>query len=425
MPKFTAGEADYESIAIGKNDTPYVAYMDYANNASATVMKFNGAAWVPVGPPGFTGNQAQYTSLAIDSSGTPYVIYQDGADTAKASVMKYNGADWVQVGAQGLSIGQADFTCMAIGSSDTPFVMFNDLADSCIPKFSVMKFNGSSWEYVGSPRFSPIISNASALAVSGNTPYITYPDTTLGKIIVLMWNGVNWVTVGAPDFSVGGAAGVSMVIGNGTPYVAYSDGANGLKATVMKYNGTAWVNVGMPGFSAAEADEVTIAVDHTGTPYVVYADAGTPDSYATVMKFNGTSWVNVGAPGFTGTLTPYNAIAINSTGVPYVFYQGFTGGQKGTVEKFVANTSVKNITGTNGALRVFPDPNNGTFTLHITTLQQENVTVTITNILGGQVKEFTTATNTDTQVQMNAAPGIYFVNTHTSEGDMVQKVVVE
>ena len=427
MPKFTAGEADDVSIAIGKNDTPYVAYMDYGNNMSATVMKFNGTAWVPVGSPGFTGNQVQYTSLAIDSSGTPYVIYQDGADTARATVMKYNPAlaTWQTLGTQGLSIGQADFTCMAIGSSDVPYILFSDIADSCIPKFSVMKFNGSNWDFVGASRFTPILSNPGAIAVSGNTPYIAYSDTGLGKATVLTYNGSNWVPVGTPGFSAGQANGISLVIHNGTPYVAYSDFANSMKATVMKYNGTAWETVGTAGFSAAEADNVTLAIDNAGTPYVVYADASLTSSFATVMKYNGTSWVNVGAPGFSGTLAVFISIAINSTGVPYVFYQAFAGGQKGTVEKFVANTSVKNATGTAGAMRIFPDPNKGVFTLHITTLQQEDVRVTITNILGEQVKEFTATTNTDAQAQLNAAPGIYFVSAHTADGDMMQQVVVE
>ena len=44
MPKFTAGEADDVSIAMGKNDTPYVVYVDFVNNFSPTVMKFNGTS---------------------------------------------------------------------------------------------------------------------------------------------------------------------------------------------------------------------------------------------------------------------------------------------------------------------------------------------------------------------------------------------
>ena len=427
MPKFTAGEADDVSIAMGKNDTPYVVYVDFVNNFSPTVMKFNGTSWVAVGSPGFSGNEVQYTSIAMDSSGAPYVIYQDENDSAKATVMKFNGSSWEPLGAPGLSIGQADFTCMAIGSSDTPFVLFNDLADSCIPKFSVMKFNGSNWEYIGPSRFTPILTNPGSIAVWGNTPYIAYSDTGLGKAIVLMWDGSNWVTVGAPDFSSGQVASISLVIHGGTPYVAYSDFANSMKATVMKYNGTNWETVGSAGFSAAEADNTTLAVDNTGTPYVVYADDATTSSYVTVMKFNGTGWVNVGSPGFSGTLDVSNSIAINSGGVPYVFYEGFAGGEKGTVEKFVANTSVKNIADPSVALHVFPDPDRGVFTVNISSLQNETATITITNMLGEEVQVIKGLTNTGNQVQIADVPGIYFVSAVLESGKRSQsaKVVVE
>jgi len=43
----------------------------------ASVMKFDGSLWVQVGTPGFSAGQADFTSLAFNSSGTPYVAYQD------------------------------------------------------------------------------------------------------------------------------------------------------------------------------------------------------------------------------------------------------------------------------------------------------------------------------------------------------------
>ena len=425
MPGFTAGEADYESIAFGKNDTPYVAYQDQANNNGPTVMKFNGTSWVVVGTPGFTGNLANYTSLVMDSSGTPYVIFQDGNDTQKATVMKYNGSTWEALGSPGLSIGIAGFTSLAIGSSDTLYAMFADQADSCIPKLSVMKYNGSSWVNIGPPRFSPILTNGAAIAVHGNTPYITYPDSS----IVQLFNGSNWVPIGAPSPLIVGMQSTSLAVDNsGTPFVAYSDNANGYKATVIKYNGTAWVTVGSPDFTAGEADNVTIAIDHSGVPFVVYSDAGTPDYYATVKKFDGTNWVTVGAAGLSGTLAQFPDIAINSAGIPYVFYQGFSGGQKGTAQKFATATGVTFPQPTpkeREVLRIFPDPSNGAFTLHISSPEKEDVKIRIVNSIGEMVQERMVPANTDMAVQLNVPPGIYFINAETSTGVVGKKIVVE
>ena len=59
---------------------------------------------------------------------------------------------------------------------------------------------------------------------------------------------------------------------------------SGSGATVMKYNGTSWDNVGPAGFSAGQADDPSLAIDNTGTPFVAFKD--TTNSYqVTVMKY--------------------------------------------------------------------------------------------------------------------------------------------
>jgi hypothetical protein len=58
-----------------------------------------------------------------------------------------------------------------------------------------MKYNGSTWEYVGNPGFSSNVTDWSA------TIY-----------------------------------GTSLFVYNGIPYIAYTDGGNGNKVTVMKFS---------------------------------------------------------------------------------------------------------------------------------------------------------------------------------------------
>ena len=52
-------------------------------------MKFDGTNWVNVGNAGFSAGVADYTSLAITSDGTPYVAYRDGGNSGEATVMSY------------------------------------------------------------------------------------------------------------------------------------------------------------------------------------------------------------------------------------------------------------------------------------------------------------------------------------------------
>jgi len=145
----------------------------------------------------------------------------------------------------------------------------------------------------------------------------------------------SWHTVGSADFSAGTVGYPSMAIdGSGTPYVVYQDAGNSYKATVMKYNGSSWVNVGSAGFSAADFVYYTsIAIDVSGTPYVVYQDPGN-SSKATVMKYDGSSWVNVGSAGFSAGVVYYTSIAIDGSGTPYVAYEDAGNSNKTTVMKY-------------------------------------------------------------------------------------------
>jgi hypothetical protein len=144
----------------------------------------------------------------------------------------------------------------------------------------------------------------------------------------------SWVNEGSAGFSAGQTDFTSIAIdGSGTPYVVYKDNANSQKATVMKYNGSSWVNVGTAGFSAGSAYYTSIAIDGSGTPYVVYQDGG--NSYkATVMKYNGSSWVNEGTAGFSAGAAEYPSIAIDGSGTPYVVYRDAGNSYKATVMKY-------------------------------------------------------------------------------------------
>jgi uncharacterized protein YjdB len=91
----------------------------------------------------------------------------------------------------------------------------------------------------------------------------------------------------------------------------------------------------------------------------------------------------------------------------------------------VCNVGVNNVNQNTSSLSVFPDPNHGAFTLHIASAQNEPVAITITNMVGQKVKELTTTTNNNIPVQIDAAPGVYFISAITSQGRQSAKVVVE
>ncbi len=89
------------------------------------------------------------------------------------------------------------------------------------------------------------------------------------------------------------------------------------------------------------------------------------------------------------------------------------------------NTMVGGPGTKNGAeLTVIPNPNNGRFTMKLTSDINEPVHVVITNLTGQKVKEFNATTNTETEVEMSQAAGIYLLSAITSGGILVLKVII-
>jgi len=333
---FSAGYAGYTSIALDNSGTPYVAYLDgsvVSYSTKATVMKFNGTSWETVGTAGFSAGAAEYISLALDSGGIPYVAYPDGANSTKATVMKFNGASWETVGTAGFS-GCKVYEISLVLDGSTPYVAYNDNDMGGDHKLTVKKFNGTNWETVGTAGFSAGGASGISLALdSSGTPYVAYGDMSHSyKATVMKYNGTSWVTVGTAGFSAGDAGFISLALdGGGAPYVAYRDSNADDEATVMKYSSGSWETVGSAGFSTGGAYYTSLALYGGGAPYVAYAGAGT--SGFTVMKYNGAGWETVGMAD-QGGMAEYTSLALDGSGTPYVAYQHQAMFNKAMVMKF-------------------------------------------------------------------------------------------
>ena len=271
---FSEGGVDKISLVFNDVGTPYVAFSDWQNKA--TVMKYNGSSWETVGAAGFSAGKIENVSLAFDDAGIPFVAYQDMAYDNEAVVMKYNGSSWETVGTPGFSYGKAQYISLAFDDAGTPYVAYRDAFptyDTWVTyKLTVMKFNGSYWEDVGTAGFSP--SNAKYISLAfdaAGTPYVAYRDSNIYNATVIKYNGSSWETVGTAGLSAGDASYTSLVFNGNTPYVAYVDDDIN-KAIVMKYNGSYWETVGTAGFSAGYVLNVSPALDDAGVPFVAIGD---------------------------------------------------------------------------------------------------------------------------------------------------------
>ncbi len=90
-PIISEGRAFRVRIAFSPSGDPYISYSDWTNECwrKATVKKFD-STWTNVGTRGFTPDEAEGIGIEVNQAGVPYVAFIDYADSAKASVMMFD-----------------------------------------------------------------------------------------------------------------------------------------------------------------------------------------------------------------------------------------------------------------------------------------------------------------------------------------------
>ena len=357
---FSESEAFSQSIAfIG--ETPYVAYMDRANDDKATVMKFTGEAWEAVGNAGFTPGKARSLSFAVSET-TPYVAFSDEANGRKASVMKFDGTGWVFVGGAGFTENIADEVSLAIDGG-TLWLAFQDAANGS--KITVMKNGGEGWAVVGSPGFSTgFMTNVIDLAVENGIPYVSYRDYSASyRASVMKYSSESsaWEVLGEQGFSASmHDAYQCLAVHSGTPYLS-ARGTNA-KATLYKFDGSNWSPLGTDGLSAGTAFYPTVKFDKNGVPHIAFSDDG-EGGKAVLMKYTETGWVKIGEVA-SESRVDYPSLAFSGSGIPYLAFRDHWRLRRTTVMKFASVTNAE-ITSDEKELLVWPNPGNGKFNLKL------------------------------------------------------------
>ncbi|MCX2739066.1 cadherin domain-containing protein [Pontibacter anaerobius] len=338
----SSGRSTYPSVAIHPNGVPYVAFMDDMNDGKATVKRFNGLDWLPVGAGVISDYMAYEVSMLIDREGTPFVAFVDVANGARATVKKFDGKNWVTVGAAGFSAGRVTYLSLALNGSQ-PYVAYQDGANG--NKATVMEFDGTNWVTLGPAGFSAGVVRDVSLATSTYTgaPHVVYADESNGLKATVLYYGGNsfgWLRAGAETASAGGAAFTRLAFGpDDQPYVAFQDYSNGYKVTVTKRSGSKWVTVGAAGFSEGGADDIMLKMDAAKTPYVAFRDRGNGRK-ATVMKFEGANWGPVGAAGFSAGEAYSISMDFDRQNTPFVAYEDKSVGYRTAVMGFTRKYDV-------------------------------------------------------------------------------------
>jgi hypothetical protein len=214
----------------------FVAYSDQDQNGRVSVWAFNGTQWTPLNATGISEGNV-YPLVLKSDNGTPWIAYQEIQQGYAGIVKRYNGSQWEQVGNpafDGNVHGSMGFTVV----NNTPYLVH---ADSSTQNHArVLTFNGTDWTPVGSPMIVPTsyYLNITVDEQSG-TPYILLDDSgpNFWGLSVMRYNGSDWEFVGERGF-IHNYWSVNLLLHEGTPYIGYLNGPFGQPASVQVFSQT-------------------------------------------------------------------------------------------------------------------------------------------------------------------------------------------
>ena len=316
----------------------------------------NSSGWENVGIPGFSLSSGK-VFFALDLSNVPFIAINEYlpstiGNTNRLSVMKWDGTSWVYVGNPGISNGDIQDIFLSFDLNNTPFISFRN---NLTYKIIVLKYNSSAWINVGSSDgISPGSSDTSSMSFGlNNVPYIAYRDGNYqNKVSVMKWNGSAWVYVGNPGISEYGSYPKGVIVkisSNGIPYVGYNEEIvpdNDFRIEAKKYDGSSWVNIGSPiNITSSYLNnylDLDFSLDSNNVPYFAYRgiDDSSNFSRAVVKKLKNSSWADVCNPYFSDNYPISLSIDFDSNNIPYVAYGGIV-----TVVKKCDGTNWTNVGG--------------------------------------------------------------------------------
>ncbi len=266
-------------LAFAPDGAAHVVFSDPLQDASgwrAKVLRFDGNAWAPVGPAeGISTDGALYTSLAFAPDGTLYAAYKEMATVTpsaideRATVLRFNGTAWAPVGPAGFTEGEVDDLRLAIGPEGAPYVAFRDHAHDY--HGSVMRFANGAWSYVGAPGFTPAMAFDMHLVFAPDgAPWVAlYESEETTNAYVYRYTAGSWTRIGEDGCALDGCGCyLSLAFApDGGPRVQLHDMDNAGAATVVHLappgptTYAAWVAANFsaadrnrPEVSGAEAD---------------------------------------------------------------------------------------------------------------------------------------------------------------------------
>ncbi|RMA66011.1 T9SS type A sorting domain-containing protein [Ulvibacter antarcticus] len=371
--------------------------------------------WVQVGNTLYGAEQDYWYGIdvGIDEAGTTIIV---GANQTTAFVSAPGFAEvfeidnnvWILKGQRIVGTANEDNTGTSVSISDNGEIIAvsspeNDTAGSNAGKVEVFEFNGNSW------------------ALKGNSIYGENEDEVMGYCIV------------------GGSA--IDLNDNGTILAISSMGHNQNnihgKVQVFEFQNAIWNQLGtsIPGTVESGNFGQSVELNRLGNIVSIGApfDGTDPHGSARVFRYDGSIWMQAGETLSTINESPPTAFgwctAINdlgnkiAVGVPL---KKINSSNVGSVIVYENDSilSIPNLSSSEFGIQLFPNPNNGRFSLNFS--EEIDITaVTVVDAIGKIVYSERNIPSSTFEIDHNFTAGVYFVNVVSNTSEATIKMIVE
>jgi hypothetical protein len=295
-----SGVAPSPSAAIGPGNVAFVAYTEAVpagDVARLRVQRFDGTAWMPVGPAVNAGslNAAFEPSLAFSPTGIPHVAWASNSATQRnILVARFNGTTWERVGPDMplnyVPGALASNPSLAFGANGTPMVAW--IENSAV-KFKL--FTGTAWVRAEGPSGAegPASTTASRVKLStlpaNGTPVLAWSEGSSSSRRIRATSGLGFELLGSavtPQLPLDASLTEFDVVAIASSQITVSWAQVGTLHSILarEWTGSAWSDLS-PAVSGASQPFLSFSMSRDRQELVYSVDAPATNQ-STARLFN-------------------------------------------------------------------------------------------------------------------------------------------
>jgi len=382
--------------------------------------------WSMVGDDYVNELSATENHIAIDSDGNVYVAYLKLGVYGEGSwctVNKFDGTDWVQIGDWNAGIVMSDVT-MYCDNQDNVYVSYFDSDTYSGPVVKRYLGTGSEWETLGNEPFlttGQCLTPALTTDNEGNV-LVSFGDGVFGGLLlsVKKFNGTNWEYIGSPGFWDEPNYPTSIIVGKNDVVHTTTTDFWSLASTVLSYQNYAW-------------QDQFICYDAGNMPFTKYNNdvymghCVSDNGYRIRVKKvdNSGNWIDLPEQPGQYFITPswprtfFDLEADNYGNLYLAMLKGDHWNHHISVLKLDITTGLSEAQ--KGSYSIYPNPTSGVINLKIQP-DEQIISVLVTDISGKVVFQ---PDDINSTIDLSGLrKGIYFVSISTSKNNYIEKLIL-